>query len=1108
MLNRPQTSLPYNPRGTLRLCSATLLLSTFATFAPRISAQQTEGKATLNDAYGKLPLGFEANQGQTNDQVKFQARGRGFNLYLTGQGAVITLHSPLTGINPVGGHTVTRILSSNGVGPQPRTFDHPVKFAPLASATRDRTAQPADQQQFASDVLRLELEHADLRHTPQALDPLPGTANYILGKDPAKWHTNIPTYRRIQYGNVYPGVDLVYYGNQNQLEYDFVLAPGASARPIQMHFEGAKKLSLAQSGDLTISAEHGSIIFKCPVLYQMSNGARQPVEGRFRLLANRTVGFAVGHYDHTRPLVLDPTLLYSTYFGGSTAEFITAVTTGTDGSAYVSGLTTSVDFPLTAGAFQAINLASAASAVSTAFVSKFNASGTALMYSTYLGGNATPDTLYNQGDYGKGIAVDSSGDAYLAGYTYSSNFPVTNGAYQTATKQASRVATGFVTKLNPAGTGLVYSTYLGGNNLDELTAIAIDKTGSAYLSGLTFSTTFPVTSGAFQSTNKGASINGYNQFVTKLNPTGTGLVYSTYLGGTGDTGNALSSLYFTNPIVVDASGNAYVTAFTQSQDFPITAGAFQTTQKASISATLTKVNPTGTGLVYSTYLGGSSQTFSEGLAIDGSGNAYVAGFTFDIDFPVTSGAYQSTNKGANSVPYGNGTVELNPVDTNGFLTKFNSTGSALIYSTYLGGTTGEWGGDQIYNLAVDSAGDAYVAGLATSQDFPVTANAYQSTNRGSTHCCIAGDETYNPNAFLTEFNPGGTALLYSTFLGGTGQQNPGGPGPYVGDAAYAISLSSTGELFMVGYSGSSDFPTTSTAFDTKYNSAQNTGFVAAFNFGTPVTTAPSNTTLTASGNPVIPGTSVTFTAIVSPASGTGTPTGTIVFSIDESNVATVTLASGKATYTTSTLTAGEHYVLATYSGSSTYGTSGDGFNEVIQPRPPVITPAAGTYTSEQSVTITSPTAGGVLYYTLDGSTPTVFSTPYTVPILLTTSKTVNAVAVATEDANSTVASSAIGVIGSPSVLGAAATPVATTSATLNAFVNSLGLTGTYIFHYGTSATMLTTATTSTALTAGTARIQATANVTGLASGKTYYFQVTVTTAGGITNGPVVSFTTR
>jgi hypothetical protein len=1063
------------------LCAA--LLPALVTLT-NAGAQQPA--ASMNGAYAKLSLGFEANHGQSDKRVKFLARGKGYGLFLTSQEAVLTLHSidaRSRALRNREQHPVRQGLPALAA----RSFDHPVSFA-------DNQAE--------EDILSMQLSHARLTQQPIGAVPLPGVANYFIGSNPAAWHTNIPTYRQVRYTDVYSGVDLVYYGNQGQLEYDFVVAPGSSAAPIRMHFEGARTLALTPSGDLTIAAQHGSVIFKRPVIYQEIDGHRKAIKGCFKLLAGNTIGFAIGHYDHTQPLVVDPVLSYSTYFGGTDTDFVTSVAAGSDGSTYVSGLTQSEDFPLTSGAFQAINYASAANSVTTAFVSKFNPSGTALLYSTYIGGNAIAGTQYNQGDYGKSLTVDSSGNVYLTGYTYSQNFPVTSGAYQTGAHQEAGLATGFVTKLNPAGTALVYSTYLGGNVLDEPTAVTVDSSGNAYVAGLTFSSTFPVTSGVVQTVNYSAAAFGFNLFVTKLNPTGTGLVYSTDLGGSNSDGSTLNDLFITNPIVVDSSGNAYVAGFTTSTDFPVTSSAYQRTNKGGFSATLSKLNPTATALLYSTYLGGTGDTYGEALAVDSSGNAYLGGFTLATDFPVTSGAFQTTNKAT----VWSSMNPSNPSNSNGFVTKFNPTGSALVYSTYLGGTGGPWGGDEIYGLALDSAGDAYVAGVVTSDDFPITSNAYQSTNKGATHCCDY--TTYDTNAFLTEFNPTGTAELYSTYFGGSGQQNPDGAGPVNGDGADDIVLSSTGELFMVGYTGSSNFPTTTDAFETVYNSQQNTGFVAAFNFGTAVTTAASNTTLTASGNPVVPGTSVTFTATVAPVTGTGTPTGTIVFSIDEATVASVTLASGKATYTTSTLSAGEHYVLASYSGSATYTASGDGFNEVIQPKTPIITPSTGTYTSEQTVTITSPTVGGVLYYTLDGTTPTVFSTPYTVPLVLVTSKTVQAVAVATNDANSAVASSVITVIGSPSVLGSVATPVSTTTATLNAFVNSLGLAGTYIFHYGTSTTTLTAATTSTPLTAVDTRIQGTANLTGLTGGKTYYFQVTATTAGGVTNGPVLSFTTQ
>jgi hypothetical protein len=1074
----------------------------------QLNAQQTSATAAVAQGYGQLPMAFEENHGQSDTRVKFLARGKGYGLFLTAQEAVLTLRTPVDRAPSKKLSNEAKKTASQGiVALSDRSVDKPVRFADVHSAAPIPGSAEA---LTTSDVLRLRLANANLQLQPEGVGMLPGIANYIRGNDPLKWHTNIPTYSKVRYSGVYPGVDLVYYGNQGQLEYDFIVAPGASPKPLEMQFDGAQKLEITSKGDLSVSTGHGSIVFQRPVVYQQINSTRKPVTGGFTLLAKNTVGFRIGRYNHSQPLVIDPTLLYSTYLGGTYQDFVTSVAAGPGGSAYVTGLTLSEDFPLTAGAFQAVNYASETSSVTTAFVSKFNASGTAVLYSTYLGGDAISGTQYNQGDYGKSIAVDSSGDAFVAGYTYSTDFPVTSGSFQTVARQQTSQATGFVTKLNPAGTGLIYSTYLGGNVLDEPTSMTIDTSGNAFISGVTYSTNFPTTSGAFQTTNKSAPTGGYNRFVTKLNPSGTALVYSTYLGGTNEMPSYLSDFFYTNPIVVDASGNAYVAAFTNTDNFPTTSGAYQKALKGNFNATLTKFNATGTTLIYSTYLGGSANTFSEGLAVDSSGNAYIAGFTTDADFPVTAGSFQQTNH-ATGVPYNDEVI--NPTDTNGFVTKINPSGSALVYSTYLGGTTSAWGGDQIYSLVVDSAGDAIVAGLATSSDFPVTANAYQLKNNGATLCC-AGSPTYSYNAFLTQFNPTGTALLYSTYFGGSGQQNPDGPGPFSGggavsgDAADDIALSSTGELFMVGYADSTNFPTTPGALETVYHSQENMGFVTAFNFGTPLNTAATITTLAASGNPVTPGTSVTFTASVAPATGTGTPSGTVVFSVDEATASTATLVSGKATYTVSNLAPGEHYVLASYSGSSTYTASGDGFNEVIQPVIPVISPAAGTYTSVQTVTITDATPSSVLYYTTDGTAPTVFSTLYTAPIVLEYTHTVNAVAVSGRDADSKIATSLFTLIGSPSVLGAPATAIATPSATLNAFVNSLGLTGSYLFRYGTSAASLSTATSATALPAANAVVQATAKLTGLASKTTYFYQVVVTTAGGVTTGPTLSFTTN
>jgi hypothetical protein len=1061
---------------SLLLCACAMALG-----APKSASSS---KAQAVSAYGRLPLSFEANQGQSSDAGQYLAHGSGYGLSLTAQEAVLTLRKPSA---PSAQHPHLNVF---GVNPSSAS----AQGRRIETDGETRTA-------FLTDLVRMQVVGADPGSKPVAEGRLPGTVNYIRGQDPLRWHTGITTFERVRYAAVYPGIDLVYYGNQRQLEYDFVVAPGADSDAIRLHFAGASRLGVAGNGDLLIDAPNGQITFHRPDVYQTIGNGKRRVPGTFRLLADNSVGFALGRYDHARPLVIDPVLAYSTYFGGSNAEFVTAVAADANGNAYVTGLTISEDFPLTAGAFQSVNYATPSNAVSTAFISKFNASGTALLYSTYLGGIAVSNTLHQQGDYGKAIAVDASGNAYVTGYTYSADFPITSGAFQKGNQAANvHLATGFVTKLNATGTGLIYSSYLGGSLLDELTGITIDTSGNAYVAGVSFSADYPTTSGVFQKVNNSAAANGFNLVVSKINPAGSALVYSTYLGGGSSDGGTLGNIYWTNPIVVDKSGNAYVAGFTTSGDFPVTAGAYQTTNQGSFNVTVTKLNPTASKLLYSTYLGGNTTSISEGLALDSSGNAYVAGYTSDTDFPVTKGAFQTVNRADTN------TSVSSTANQNGFLTKLNPTGTALVYSTYLGGTTGPWGGDQIYDLALDASGNAYVTGSAMSADFPVTTNAYQAKNAGATHCC---DYTaYTSNGFLTEMNPTGTALVYSTYLGGSGTQNPDGPGGS-GDSAYALALGKSGNVYVVGFTTSSNFPVTAGAFEAKYDTQQNTGFVADFNLAASSTAKDTVTTISSSANPGTPGESVVFTAAVTPESGTTVPTGVVTFSVDEGKVATVTLSSvGKATYTATSLPAGQHYVLASYSGSSLSYASGDGFNEVIAPLAPVLTPPGGTYTSQQTVTIKAPTAGAALYYTLNGTAASMFTTPYTAPISIFNTKTVTAVALAENDAYSTPVSATYTIIGSPAVLAAPATAIGTTTATLNAFVNGDGLAGQYFFRYGTTSTALTTSTAKKATAAGTTRTQVSAAVTALKSKTTYYFQVVFVTAGGTTAGAIESFTTN
>ena len=1045
--------------------------------APEAAAPRLAGQ------FGRLPMSFEPNLGQAAPEVRFLARGRGYSLFLNARAAVLAV--------PEGTSTQSGNgrLEENGIEP---SGAHSFPLGHSAPATEARV-----------HLVRMELEGARPDAPSTSMEPQPGVSSYFLGNDPSQWHSGIPNFARVGFRGVYPGIDLAYYGTSGRLEYDFTVAPGADPNRIRLAFPGAQGVRIGAGGSLEIPAGAGSLTLGRPVVYQMTNGRRRPIEASFRLLAAGCVGFALGRYDRSRPLIIDPTLAYSTFLGGTVAEYIVGAASDSSGNAYVTGLTISLDFPTTAGAFQSVNFASAGNAVSTAFIAKMNASGTALLYSTYLGGNAIANTAHQQGDYGHAIRVDAAGTAYVTGWTYSANFPVTAGAFQLGNRTAAYGrATGFVTRLNAAGTALVYSTYLGGSTLDEPEALALDASGNAYVAGITFSSDFPVTGSAYQKSNRSAPIGGYNDFVAKLNPSGTGLVYSTYLGGSNDSGGGLGSSFWTNPIAVDKAGNAYMAGFTESGDFPVTPGAVQPTNYAAFGGyeiTVTKLNPTGSGLVYSTYLGGSSGSLSQGLGIDGAGNAYVAGFTSDRDFPVTKGAFQTTNRAASTA--GNTGAST----YNGFLTKINATGSALVYSTYLGGTAGPWGGDGVMSLGVDANGYAYAGGYATSADFPVTAGAFQTKNRGAWQCCV--NPTYASNAFLTVLNPAGTGLYYSTFFGGSGVQNPNGPGAY-GDSAYAVALGPSGRIFLAGAAASANFPVTRGSFETKFTSLQNTGFLSMWLMGTPPAGKASATALTSSLSPSAPGALVTFTAQVAPATATGAPTGSVVFSVDEKTAATVTLnAAGKASWSSSTLAAGAHYILASYAGSTAYQPSGSGFNQVVAPLRPVISPKPGTYFSQQTVTITSPTKAGVLYYTLDGSAPTRFSKPYTAPLVLNYNTLVNTVAVAANDANSTVVSGAFHVIHSPVVLAAPATAITATGATLNAYADPQGLAGNAVFRYGSSPSALNTSSAATTLSSAAGRTQVTTTLSGLKSKTTYYYLVGVSTAAGSTNGAVQSFTT-
>jgi len=969
-----------------------------ATPASGLGEKSAADKVQAAAIYGQLPLSFEANQGQTGPSVKFLSHGSGYSLFLTDSGAVLALTKDNPALRP---------------GPPLGARKKPGAPGLAFETWESKNPKPARFQPSKTDVIRMELSGASRTMRVEGADQLPGTANYFIGSDPARWRANVPTYAKVRYTGVYPGIDLVYYGNQGQLEYDFVVAAGASPKPIRLHFDGASNLSLNASGDLIVAAQNGQIAFHKPEIYQEIDGHRQTIQGSFALLANRSIGFSLGSYDRSRPLVIDPVLVYSTYLGGYSDDYASAIAVDSSGNAYIAGTADSFDFPVTNGAFQTQNNGKA-NGTSNAFVTKLNPAGTALVYSTYLGGSGIvyedpSGNEYYDGDWASAIAVDGSGNAYIVGTASSIDFPVTRGAYQTQNNaQWNSASNGFVTKLNPTGTELIYSTYLGGSGYsnfdpimfggsvyagDSAFGMALDSSGNTYITGQTCSVDFPVTKEAFQTKNKATAQDtyytaGYNAFVTELNPAGSAPVYSTYIGGSiGDAGHGLA---------LDSADNAYVIGTTASTDFPVTKGAYQSKNNAALSsdpidlstnAFVTKLNPAGSALVYSTYLGGSGDGYGTGLALDKTGDAFIAGYTFGTDFPVTKGVFQRTNKAAANS------------GANAFVTKLNPTGSALVYSTYLGGSgfsnvaKQEYGSDSSKSLAVDGSGNAYVTGQAYSADFPVTSGTLQRTNGAFANECS--------NAFVTKLNPAGGGLVYSTYLGGSGCGYGAG-----------LALDGAGNTYVAGGTYAFDFPLTKGGFLTSNESIGGnnaiTGFVTKLDVGATkqVGTA---AMVSASANPALPGAQVKFTAeIASSIVGGAPPTGGVVFSVDGKAGQSIALSAGTATYSTSSLGLGKHSIEVSFADSTRYfGPSIGNLTETItasQAAAPIFSPAQGEYDFGQRVTLTSPTKGAVIHYTTTGEAPTASSATYAAAIKLTETTTIKAIAVAPGDANSIVSS--------------------------------------------------------------------------------------------------------
>ena len=694
--------------------------------APAMSADQ---RGRVAASLGKLPLAFEANQGQTDPQVKYMARGNGYTVFLTANDAVFALQSSSRSAD-------ARMNGKHG----------------LVAAAQ---AAPKTAEKIQTAAIHMHLVGGNARPQIAAGSQLPGHSNYFIGNDRSQWHADVAQYGRVAYRDVYPGVNMAFYGVQKQLEFDFIVAPGASPAPIRLGVSGAKQISTDNSGNLVLASSAGNVLLHKPVAYQQKDGTRQPVDARFVLEANNQVAFELGGYDRNRELVIDPSVTYATYLGGTAEDDAYGIAIDSNGNAYVTGQTASTNFPTVAGAYKTSNTGGF-----DAFVTKISSDGSTLVYSTYVGGSGN--------DSGNAIAVDASGDAFVAGGTASStDFPTTAGAKQTTYGGGSLDA--FVFELAPSGGSLTYSTYLGGTGTDVAAGIALatDGSGDAFVVGSTGSADFPIVAGAIQSSIAGTS----NGFVTKVNSSASAWVYSTYLGGgTGD---------FASAVAVDSSDNAYVTGATQNSAFPTTAGAFQTTCGTAANCNgglydtfVSVINSGGSAFVYSTFLGGENADEGFGIAVDSAGDAYVTGLTASSHFPLES-AFQAT--------YGGGAEDA-------FVTALNPAGSALLYSTYLGGSLNDTG----TGIAVDGNKNAYVTGQTGSSNFPVS---------GATQATIGGDN----DAFVTEISPAG-ALLFSTFLGGSLNENSTVSGGNVG-AIGAIAVDSAGaNVYVAGNTVSTDFP--------------------------------------------------------------------------------------------------------------------------------------------------------------------------------------------------------------------------------------------------------------------------------------------------------------
>ncbi|MEK7829445.1 MAG: SBBP repeat-containing protein, partial [Acidobacteriota bacterium] len=752
-----------------RLLVIALAVAGFIVNQPNPSAKTSAGsalptpretdKARAIENYGKLPLSFEPNQGQANLAVQFLSRGNSYTLFLTGNEAVMALRGS----------------------------------------------------EKQKGFLKLKLVGANVQPQAEGQQPLEGKSNYLLGNDRSKWQADIPTYASVKYNEVWPGVDMVWYGNQRTLEYDFIVKPGVDPEQIKLMFEGAESLRLDAEGNLLLTTKAGEMTQKAPVIYQDGEQGRTNIAGKYLLKGQNEVAFEIGAYDASRPLVIDPQLLYSTYVGGNSSETAFGVAVTSNGQAFITGGTFSTNFPVTTTADPEASID-----VDVAFVTKLNATGTGVIYSTILGGTCGLNGACGLQPFG-GVAVTSDGKAAITGGLVNdgnkSNYPVTDNAFQKNGVACIgdcgiRNARGndiFVTMLNAQGNGLVYSTFYGGWSVlggflsnEAGNGIALDSSGRIYITGLTASNNLPMKNG-FQN-NPNSSLGGDDAFIAVFNPLATNgndtLVYASYLGGSGDE--------IGKDIAVDSAGNAYVGGETKSNDLETKAPAGQSLpplraafQGGTTDGFVAKIDPDASGassLTYLTYFGGSGTDRVESIAVDANQRAYITGATgsSSANFPLLNAFDNVQNNGE------------------AFVSKLNADGTAIFYSSFLGGTNATSGGggfEEGLGITIDAAGNVYVAGRTSAgAAFPVGAAAppFPANLQGTAF--IAKIEA----SVSTTVAP---KLLYSTTFGGAGT------------AARDVAIDPFGNLYLTGFSDG-NLPTTAGVFQPTFNGGSADAFVA------------------------------------------------------------------------------------------------------------------------------------------------------------------------------------------------------------------------------------------------------------------------------------------